>query len=82
MKTVTVNLTEHDRWAQVEEIMRWCFRAVGPGEVYVDEFVIPNNFFEGIWYPEHSWQAITSHNSAKFTFRQDQDATMFSLRWS
>jgi hypothetical protein len=48
------------------ELTEWCVETYGPTPV------------DGIWTPGARWYA----NNAKFWFRNDEDRTIFMLRWA
>lgn len=54
-------------------IIGWCKESIGPGR-----WVMGNTHSES----GDVWRATRVGNSMRFEFKNESDATMFSLRWS
>ena len=58
---------EKDRYHQVREIIEWCLENVGPGGY---------NSLDSIW------AVVTTFGKSSWLFKNQDDATMFTLRWA
>jgi hypothetical protein len=65
---------EKDRYHTIGTMERWCRENIGVGGwVYAD----PKD-----WEEERKWAMSSAFGRTTFYFRDDEDATMFTLRWS
>jgi hypothetical protein len=63
-----------DRYHTIRTMERWCVDNIGVGGwVYSD----PNDWDQG-----RKWAISSQFGNTTFYFADDQDATMFTLRWT
>lgn len=59
---------DKDRYHELEQMISWCRQSIGPG---------------GYLFGDHCvWQIETVFGTSTFTFKRDQDAALFALRWA
>lgn len=63
----------NDYYHKQTEMIEWCKKNVGHGGWFL------NKLEEG--EPPYKWSVISMFGRSKFTFENDKDATLFSLRW-
>ena len=56
---------DKDRYHHVREMVEWCFEHVG----------------EGYHKDSDPWRLITAFGKSSWLFKNQNDATMFALRW-
>jgi hypothetical protein len=67
------------------EMREWCLENLGRNALWPGQLDVPNG--PTVWYtqgdyPKEQFGMTAESGRAKFVFRDDRDATMFSLRWS
>jgi hypothetical protein len=65
---------EKDRYHTIKTMEKWCRENIGVGGwVYAD----PKD-----WEEERKWAMSSAFGRTTFYFRDGEDATMFTLRWT
>ena len=72
MKTINLG-TVASNFTQQDQRYKWCEAQLGKG-AYFDSRAFSD--------PEVQWAVDQSYGNIYFTFRNDRDATLFTLRWS
>jgi len=60
---------ERDRYHEVEDMIVWCVRQLGEGGLYTSN-------------KDKQWALITAFGKSSWLFKNQDDATMFALRWA
>jgi hypothetical protein len=62
---------EKDRYRQVEDMMGWCIDNIGEGG-----YIFSTNNIE------RRWALVLAFGKSSWLFKNQDDATMFALRWT
>jgi hypothetical protein len=67
------------------EMREWCLKQFGKNALWPAQLDIPDG--PALWYtqgdyPKELFGTSSESGRARFVFREDRDATLFSLRWS
>jgi len=60
---------EKDRYHQIEDMVVWCVKQLGEGGFYTSN-------------KNKRWALITAFGKSSWLFKNQDDATMFALRWA
>ena len=76
MKKIVISEIESKQYF---EMLRWCGKQYGPNAPHLEVFKRQPHAWHVTWF----WKSVESCCMvATFTFKKEQDATFFSLRWT